>query len=87
MMTPDASRIRPGEGRRLIVQTLYSSEHMAKIKAVFGHRDVKTKMIYTDGLHLGPAGVRSPLDGAVSPFEEGCYAGPPNISRLRAYEV
>jgi hypothetical protein len=86
-MTLDASRLRSGEERRSDAQPLCSSEHMEKIKAVFGHRDVKTKMIYTDGLHLGPAGVRSPLDGAVSPFEEGCYAGPPNISRLRAYEV
>lgn len=68
-MPPDASRLRSGEGRRLIVQPLCSSEHMAIIKTVLVHRDLKMKIIYTDGLHLGPTGVRRPLDGDASPFE------------------
>lgn len=60
VMRPDASRVRPGERRRLIVQILYSSEHMLKIKTVSSNHDIKMKRPYTDGLHLGPAGVRSP---------------------------
>ncbi len=74
MMTPDASRIRPGEGRRLIVQILYSSERIVKIKTVLGHRDIKMKRPYTHGLHLEPAGVRSPVNG-VQPIQRGVFCG------------
>ena len=37
-MTPDAIRVRPGEGGRLIVQIPYSPDHVAKIKMVVGRR-------------------------------------------------
>lgn len=37
-MTPDAIRVRPGEGGRLIVQIPYSPDHVAKIKTVAGRR-------------------------------------------------
>lgn len=59
-MLTEPIRVRPGERGRLIVQILYTSEHVSKIKTALGHRDIKMKMIYTHGLHLGPAGVRSP---------------------------
>jgi hypothetical protein len=38
MMTPDAIRVRPGEGGRLIVQIPYSPDHVAKIKTMAGRR-------------------------------------------------
>ena len=33
------------------------------VQELLGHNDVKTMMIYTHVLALGPAGVRSPVDG------------------------
>lgn len=37
-MTPDAIRVRPGEGGRLIVQIPYSPDQVAKIKTIAGRR-------------------------------------------------
>ena len=42
---------------------LESGSDIRTVQELLGHRDVKTTMIYTQVLHRGPSGVRSPLDG------------------------
>jgi len=37
-------------------------QDVCTVQKLLGHKDLKTTMIYTHVLNLGPAGVRSPLD-------------------------
>src|SRR5437667_6130139 len=41
---------------------LEDNHDILTVQELLGHRDVSTTMIYTHGLTLGPAGVRSPAD-------------------------
>jgi site-specific recombinase XerD len=41
---------------------LKSGDDMRTVQELLGHRDVRTTMVYTDGLQHGGLGVRSPPD-------------------------
>jgi hypothetical protein len=41
---------------------LEDGQGIRTVQELLGHRDLKTTMVYTHLLNLGPAGVRSPLD-------------------------
>jgi hypothetical protein len=55
---------------------LEGGQHIRTIQELLGHKDVKTTMIYTHVLNLGPLGLRSPAD-FVQQYEQ-VVRGPAN---------
>jgi len=58
-----ARTFEKGSEKSTMTYLLNAGYDIRTVQELFGHKDVKTTMIYTHMLKRGPAGVRSPVDG------------------------